>query len=290
MSQKSRGFCYTLNNYSQEEIAEVKQIRCLYHVRGYEVGQSGTPHIQGYIYFENPRSFNAVKKLMKRWHIEPTKGSPSDNIKYCKKDGKFEEEGNPPGQGKRTDLVEIKNQIINGEKTVDEITLENPMIFHQYGRTLNKIEELKNRGKFRTWMTCGIWYHGKTGVGKSHKAFEGYHPATHFVYNTQDNGYWNGYTGQETVIINDFRGQIPYSELLNLVDKWPHTVKIKCSSPTPFLAKKVIITSAMHPHHCYPNLCQEDKLAQLERRFTIIEMTGTEVVEGNTTPTVFLDL
>ena len=57
-----------------------------------------------------------------------------------------------------------------------------------------------------------------------------------------DNDWQDGYTGQETVIINDFRGGIKYAVLLQLIDKWPAFVSRRGREPAPFLAKHVIIT------------------------------------------------
>ena len=200
--------------------------------------------------------------------------------------------GMHPKQGQRLDLKAITDDILGHKITVDEITIEKPNLYHQYGRTFNKIQEIANRKKFRNWMTEGIWYYGETGAGKSHLAYEGYNPETHYILNLNDNGFWNGYTGQPIVIINEFRGQIPYGELLDLVDKWPKTVKIKCEAPQPLLAKKIIITSPLAPEDIFVNRFAQDKLAQLMRRFKIYHVHQhnaalrneiiEEVVEGNT--------
>ena len=76
-----------------------------------------------------------------------------------------------------------------------------------------------------------------------------------------DGGWWDGYTGQETVIINEFRGGIAYSELLDLLDKYPKTVRRRCREPVPFLAKRVIITSVLQPKEVYCNLAENDTLS-----------------------------
>jgi hypothetical protein len=87
-------------------------------------------------------------------------------------------------------------------------------MYHQYGRTLHKIEDIVLRTKYRSWMTTCTWYYGPTATGKSHRAFEGFNPITDYVW-ADDNGWQDGYTGQPRVIINDFRGDIiKYNELL----------------------------------------------------------------------------
>lgn len=286
MAQKSRSFCYTLNNPKQAEFDALKCIKCKYQVIGKEIGEKGTPHLQGFIYFENARSFNAVRKTIRRWHLEICKGNIEQNITYCKKDGEFIEIGEAPKQGKRNDLDAIKNDIMNGKK-VEDLILEQPNAYHQYGRTLSKIEDITMRKKFRTEMTKGTWIWGETGAGKSHMAFENYTPETHYVY-PNDGGWWDAYQQQKIVIFNDFRGEIKYNELLNIVDKWPYFVRRRNREPMPFISDHVIITSSLPPDEIYHNRNDEDKIEQLLRRFEIIHKSknGTEVVGGNTeTPT-----
>lgn len=280
MSGKARSFCYTLNNWTEDELESLRKVECKYQVIGKEVGASGTKHLQGYLSFDNPRSFRAIMKLCKRWHLEIARGSPQDNYEYCTKDGDYEEFGELPIQGKRKDLDEVKDQIIQGKK-VDEIAIESPWLYHTYGRTLNKIEDLVKRKQYRTEMTKGIWYWGETGVGKSHTAFEGYTPETHYVW-PNDKGWWDGYAQQETVILNDFRGELRYNELLNLVDKFPFSVSRRNREPIPFTSKKVIITSSLPPEQIYNHRNDEDKIEQLLRRFEVVHLirNGTEVVGG----------
>jgi hypothetical protein len=208
-------------------------------------------------------------------------GNLDQNTDYCGKDGDFREFGEKPIQGKRADLISIKDLIMSGEKSVNQICESTPEIYHQYGRTLNKLEDIHFRSKYRTWMTEGIWIHGPTGCGKSHQAFEGYTPETHYVL-PEDSGWWDGYTGQETIIINEFRGSIKYSELLDLCDKWPKTVKRRNREPAPFLGKKIIITSSLSPEQVYCNIACSDSLDQLYRRFEILEIMAQKCSKGNT--------
>ena len=97
------------------------------------------------------------------------------------------------------------------------------MRFHQYGRTLDRIEAIALRKRFRTEMTKRTWYTGAACVGKSHKIFEDFDPDTYFVKDlTVD--WWDGYRGQPIVLLNEFRGEIKFSTLCALIDKWPMTV------------------------------------------------------------------
>jgi len=278
---RARAYCYTLNNWSKEEWDKVQLLGDYGCVAPEFAPTTGTPHLQGYFYFQNKKTFSALKKQLPRARFKCCDGNAEQNRTYIfgpyEKDGKVKpfnpeaiEWGEMPKQGKRTDLDEIKNQILAGKK-VDEIAIEEPFTYHLYGRTLSKLEDLYLRKKFRTEMTKGIWYHGKTGVGKSHKAFEDFTPETHYVV-PNDGGWWDGYTQQETVIINDFRGEIAYNQLLQMVDKWPYSVKRRGREPMPFTSKKVIITSSLPPAEVYKRRNEEDSLDQLSRRFNVIEL------------------
>lgn len=268
-SVQSRAWCFTLNNFTSEDETRIQEYPADYIVYGHEVGESGTPHLQGYVYVAARTTLATLKKRFSSTaHFEPARGSAADNIAYCTKDNtNVFTKGKPPSQGRRNDIEAVVNEIQAGAVTVDELTLQDPMLYHQYGRTLSRVEDLVRRKKFRTEMTQGVWLYGPTGVGKSHRAFTGFNPDTHYVWK-YDNGWQDGYVGQEIVIINEFRGQIPLHELLQLVDKWPFEVRRRNREPFPFLAKKVIVTSSLPPDQVYQNL-GNDRIDQLLRRFDV---------------------
>lgn len=244
--------------------------------------------MQGFVYYDNARTLTAMGRGRKN-NVEEMKGHMLDAIGYCAKGERlapaegwrhylespcegFWEKGERPAQGERTDLARAVQDVKDGS-SVDTIAFTNPTLFHQYGRTLERVEEIRNRKRFRTEMTKGYWIWGETGVGKSHVAFENFDPEVDYVLNLDDNGWWEGYTGQHRVILNDFRGQLTYSTMLQLVDKWPHSVKRRNRAPMPFVSKEVIVTSSLPPEGIYKNLAQGDHLAQLLRRFEVIHMT-----------------
>lgn len=280
-----RSWCFT--SYSAEAPVFGKNMRYLLYAP--EVcPDTKRNHWQCYVVFKNHRTITAIQKEAKKktgksfGHLEAAKGGLDHQLSYIQgpySDGKgktkpfnpeWREFGKRPraGQGKRNDLDELKDALTLGETTVDEITIANPMMFHKYGRTLSKIEDLVLRKRVRTWMTTCEWYHGPTGVGKSHRAFDGFDPDTHYVWK-DDNGWQDGYTGQETVIINDFRGAIRYDQMLQLIDKWPYWVRRRGREPAPFLAKHVIITSSLAPEQVYNRRAEGDEIAQLLRRIKV---------------------
>lgn len=82
---------FTLNNYSEEQYKYIKNLCGTNgtYILGREVGENGTPHIQGY--FECNKRIRAIQFFgMKEIHFEIAKGNREQNITYCSKDGSFE--------------------------------------------------------------------------------------------------------------------------------------------------------------------------------------------------------
>jgi len=284
-SSKSRSFCITQWNVDRTE-ADYLQIMEKYSIQflayGEEICESTSkPHHQLFMYFVNPKSTKVTNlgRIGDYWgpihcRVAPMKGSFRQNEAYCSKEGKYNKLGIEPAQGARGDLLECRDMIMRGEATVDDICVSDPLMFHQYGRTLDRLEDIALRKKWRTTMTKGTWLYGPTRTGKSHKAYDmaNFDSKTHYVKNLNDK-WWEGYTGQPIVIMNEFRGQIAFGELLDLTDKWPKTVKRRGRDPVPFLAQKLIITSSKHPIDIYYNILGNgENMDQLEERFVIKKM------------------
>lgn len=50
-----------------------------------EVGEKGTPHLQGYLCLKMKRRFQSLRKEHPTWHLEARQGSHDDNVHYCSK-------------------------------------------------------------------------------------------------------------------------------------------------------------------------------------------------------------
>lgn len=103
---------------------------------------------------------------------------------------------------------------------------------------------------------------GATGTGKSRKAWE---EAGWDAYPKDPNTkFWDGYSGQENVVIDEFRGRIDIAHVLRWFDRYPVVVEVKGSSQV-FRAKNIWITSNLDPRCWYPDLDEETKKALLRR-------------------------
>lgn len=87
-------YCFTLNNYTDDDIQNIiksADSASIKYIFGKEVGEQGTPHLQGYINMPVKKSLSAVIKLFnnQRIHFEACKGSEKQNITYCIKEGQW---------------------------------------------------------------------------------------------------------------------------------------------------------------------------------------------------------
>lgn len=302
-----RAFCATLFGEDLENYFDDFDFSPYdYFVAGLEFTNKGLPHWQIFGQTRGQLTRDRGMALLPGAHFDPARGHPYDSAGYCKKGpSKMDrpevgwrkffprtpsqpalenpcnpwlcpiEHGTIKVQGKRTDLEALTKEILDGEVDSEGICVENPMMFHKYGRTLQKIEDIANRKRVRTEMPDVTWYWGEPGVGKTHKMYEGWDPDTTFVW-TNDNGWWCGYNGEPTVFINELKqGQICLSDMLLMCDKWPHKVRRRAREPAPFLATKIVITSIMTPREMYEHT--GENMDQLYRRMTVIEVTKPHI-------------
>lgn len=97
--------CFTLNNYEQEDVDKFVEYSTRedvkYLIVGEEVGENGTPHLQGFIHLDADRKKCGLKFWKeelpggKRAHFEAARGTDEQNSKYCTKSGPYLEVGKP---------------------------------------------------------------------------------------------------------------------------------------------------------------------------------------------------
>lgn len=163
---QSKHWCFTLNNYTDADQDRLRRLgeaeSTSYLVFGREVGESGTPHLQGFISFSNRVRFNPVRALIGGGaHLETARGTPEEAAAYCKKDDDFSEFGVlPPSQGKRSDIERFKEWVVgfDGRPSERAIACEFPALFLRYRRNLlDLVEHLQpfpviEAGEAREWQ------------------------------------------------------------------------------------------------------------------------------------------
>lgn len=258
-----------MNNYKPEDEDFLKSLKeQRYIVFGREVGKEGTPHLQGYLYFKNKKSWKQVKKLLgERYHVEEQRGTFEDAIEYCKKDGDVYEFGDPPMDPKQSGLkgaakrkaknLAVLNQPLLGLVKEGIISINEVPVIKKAKIILEQEGEAVQTDEVR-----GEWYWGPPGVGKSHKA-RTQHPD---AYIKAQNKWWCGYAGEEVVLLDDLDTAMLGHYLKIWADKWKCYGEVK-GGKVALKHKKIIITSNYHPEELWKD---DYQLAEaIKRRFKV---------------------
>lgn len=260
-----KNWCYTLNNWDDTDVVRLKSTPCKYHVIGNEVSDSGTPHLQGFIIFEKTKRFNAVRKLLgTRCHIEAMAGTSFQAAEYCRKDEDYWEQGDLPmdkaaiGKKEKKRWEEAWEHAKKGE--VEEI---DPDIRVRMYSTLKRIEKDYQTPVEDAPDVTGEWIWGVAGVGKSRLARQE-NPG---AYTKAVNKWFDGYQGEEVVIIDDIDPSHNYIAYYLKIwsDRYAFIAEIK-GGGVRIRPKKIIVTSQ------YPieEVFQEEATREaLNRRFKV---------------------
>lgn len=274
-TSKFRAWCFTLNNYNQQDeqlIQEVITTLARYVVYGREVGpETGTPHLQGYLYFHNARQRRAVARLLPRARIDVANGTAQQNRAYCTKDEDFFEYGEIPldkaearmrgGQANAKRYADAVALARNGD--MDTIRESDPQMFLIHGPRLESLYAPEARPLAGDLQH--EWWVGPSGAGKSRLLWELY--PKHFAKAL--NKWWDGYRHQEVVAIEEWspKNDLTASSLKKWADRYPFPGEIKGGCLQGLRPKKIIVLSNYTPEQCF--LAQED-LGPILRRFTVM--------------------
>lgn len=267
---RAKHWCFTLNNYSEANQDELRILfeseGVVYLVFGRETGEQGTPHLQGFISLATRKTFNQIKSFLPDGaHIEKAHGTPSQASSYCKKDGDFEEFGDVPGgQGRRTDIAAVADRIKEGA-SYETIFDEFPGPALRYRRSIQ--EAIRDRQPVRNWAVNVIILWGRSGTGKTRSIWDFHDHATIYVH--PGDRWFDGYTGQEIVLFDDFSGsEFKLSYLLKLLDRYPMRVPVK-GGFVQWAPKVIYFTSNKDPKQWYANALEEHQNALFRRVNTI---------------------
>lgn len=280
MSQ-SRRYCFTLNNYTVEEYNGITGASGDNLVRfiivGKETGQSGTPHLQGYVEFTRPVRINRVKTLLgtQRVHLEAARGSAESNIDYCSKEDNDPYQSGEPGrqsQGRRTDLLAVQATLDQGG-TMRDVAEAHFGTFLRMHKGISLYIELRTVP--RDWRTQVVYVWGPTGSGKSrfvHADSQKLCPQSVCWLPDQSLKWFDGYYGgTKGVVLDDFDGTAPITLLLRLFDRYPMKVPVKGGFQE-WNPRIVWITSNYSLEHWYGN--HGEHYNALLRRFDDIQYMG----------------
>lgn len=277
MAQKEfRHFCFTWNNYenSNWEVTlglAISELNINYIIVGKEVAPStGTPHLQGYAQLEKKKYFTTLTKWLPGCHITPCNGSSQDNVNYCNKI-----DNNPIEWGILRTIARGRakqaadwNILLSHAETgdLDYIRENHPREYLIYFRTFKQIavENLKPQAQVRS---C-YWLWGKPRVGKSRYCHETWPNA----YWKNANKWWDGYKGEQAVVLDDLGTDHLSEYLKRWADRYKIIAEVKTSA-TALSYDTFVVTSNFHPDQLFLQVPEVTRQA-IRERFVVVEVTG----------------
>jgi hypothetical protein len=206
VGKQSKAWCFTLNNYTKDDETKlIDETSSVYMIFGREIGESGTPHLQGYMSFgRRNRSFKQMKELLPRANIRKANGSADENYNYCSKDGDFVETGvRPMNQKQKGESNKRRYEQAWEAAMNDDFDSIDADIRVKCYNTLKKIKkDASMMTKKEDTTEKMLWYWGKAGTGKSRKARDD-NPG---CFLKSCNKWWDGYMpgSRATVLMEDF--------------------------------------------------------------------------------------
>lgn len=277
-SPQGKFWCFTYNNPPPDLDAFADLIidyGASYIFFALEVGESGTPHYQGYVEFPKLKRLSQLKKAHAAVHWERRLGSQQQAIDYCKKDEGTEgwlwiEKGTPAdtAQGSRTDLKEAINVLQKGG--IRAVASELPETFVRTFRGLSALELFMKPPK-PVPIVCLAF--GPPGTGKSRLFYDNTESDSRWVSTVDGTGLWfDGYARHTDVCIEDFSGRRSHytlANLLRLLDRYELSVPVK-GGFTWWVPERIYITSNYHPGEWYDWSDRRPQYDALKRRIQLV--------------------
>lgn len=260
MSKKGdRGWCFTINNYTPDDLEQIKSLKAVYIVYAPEVcPTTGTPHYQGAVVFKDQITMSALSKKLKRASLRVMDGSALQNrvyivgpwtgtdasgsLKSKPYNPDYVEIGTcPKGQGKRTDIDSMRVSLRENPSMRNVVETASSYQSVRMAEVFLKYHEKK-----RTKKTQIFWFYGDTGTGKTQMALDMADPDD--TYDCMDTGRWfEGYDAHRDVIVQDIRPDfMSFQRMLNFMDYTPFRVETKGGSRQ-FVAERVFFTTPLSP-------------------------------------------
>jgi len=183
-------------------------------------------HWQTAVVFNKQVSMLQIQKMFPGLHskaVQVINGTYQQNKNYCNNPNKpgviegtqreYGEMPLDPKPGKRTDLATAAANFLElGWDGVDDSTIV------RYHRGLQFLSLVRKKPKNEVRQV--YWFYGPTGLGKSREARQICDDlGLQYYASTCKGGWFDGYSGEPAIIIDEFNGGIETSELLAFTDR-----------------------------------------------------------------------
>jgi len=270
-SLKLRNYCFTLFSDPEDGPTEAEQrFLALFENAAsfpccrYLVGQleqcpnTERLHLQGYVELTRPQRGTYLKQWpgFENVWFEPRQGTQEQAVAYCEKEesriaGPWHF-GEPIKQGHRSELSSIAEAIDAGEGVIS-VGRAYPASYMRYGKGIRDYAALVRQCRKVDWEMEVIVIWGEPGSGKTCLAKQSWPTAYQWMPQRGNTIWWDGYDGQDTIIIDEFANNFPYHYALRVLGDPGCRVETK-GGTVQLLAKRIVITSMDSPIDWWPSM------------------------------------
>jgi Geminivirus Rep catalytic domain./RNA helicase. len=238
-----------------------------------ELHEDGSPHIHVYLLLETDYNCRSCRY----WDLGGYHGnyqhakSYTAVVQYIKKDKDYFEFGDLDFAAKLQ--TKITHRAYLGKRLqlepLDVIADEHPELMYDYCKLQKNIDLYRSHKSKNPphETTRGTWIRGPPGSGKTHSV----HATESDLYCKAQNKWWDGYTGQKAVLMDDFdqQGECLAHHMKIWADKWPCQGETK-GGHVPLTYDRLIVTSNFTIDQAFKNSDPETikALHRASRRYT----------------------
>lgn len=229
---------------------------CKYCCGQLEIGNAeNTKHIQSFVVFKNPKSFDRVRVLFPTAHIDVANGTNTQCRDYCTKSetrvGEPFEFGTFAEMRARTDVKNFFDLLDSGATDMELRELY-PQLYLKEFKKLNELRLARRKEIYsKQCRDVEVTYiYGSSGVGKSTYVNGLVVNDSVFRVDSFDKSAFTDYAGEDTLVIDEFKGQFNLQFMNRLLDCFPLKVRGLCSL-LPACFTKVYIVSNFSYNELY---------------------------------------
>lgn len=244
-----------------------------------EMGATGYEHWQVIAYYDKKITTTGAKsRFPNGCHIEPTRSSAAEEYVWKDETKIANSEFQLGTKSFKRNSKKDWKLILDNAKAGNFDAIPEDVQIRSYS-TLCKIAVDYAQPVLRTpQRVIVVW--GPSGTGKSRWAFD--NAGDDYYIKAPLTKWWDGYRGQKTIIVDEFRGVIDVSHFLKWCDRYPCAVEKK-GSQVYLNTFNWIFTSNLHPKDWWPTLDCATLDAVLRRCTLIIhKLNAFEVMMGIT--------
>lgn len=258
----------------------LKNLDVRYLIFETEVGDSGTPHLQGYVYLHKKKSLSAANKFFGLpMHVEVAKADSFCNLEYCtKENGEIFEKGDRPlaqtEKGKKgkqfyEDVIQCceRGDLAKIRKDAPAMYFEKIKLL-EYHRTRAAVKP----GELSKLDNHWIW--GKTKTGKTLSVKTKYW-GKNIYWKDPHNKWWDGYQGEEIVVLDDLDAKKALDYAGEFLKRWcghePFLAESKGGNTRYIRPTTFVVTCNWSPEEIWKS---EQLLEPIQRRFKVKHIVG----------------